>query len=71
MPDAKQILKNWCLELKQLYKIVQSRAFDGKMIKQVFPNQTYFGARPNAAFFRPTTINELTDIFENFTCNVY
>ncbi|XP_075148172.1 argonaute 3 [Haematobia irritans] len=58
-PEAKQILKDWGLSLKQSYEIVTGRQFEEE---KIYFSQKVFGAGPNADFSKYATSNDLLDV---------
>lgn len=58
-PEAKCILKNWGLSIKQSYEYFNGRRFDEE---KIYFNQKFFSAGPNADFSKYATNNELLDV---------
>ncbi|KAM7364395.1 argonaute 3 [Cochliomyia hominivorax] len=58
-PEAKQILNDWGLTLKQSYEQLNGRCFDEE---KIYFNQKSFSAGPNADFSRYACNNELLDV---------
>lgn len=58
-PEARQILKDWGLSLKQSYESVGGRVFEEE---KIYFSQKVFSAGTNADFSRYATANELLDV---------